>query len=248
MRLVLFCVALLLVTAARAEPVTLKAADGVAVFGEVWRAPDRPNGAKPPVIVAFHQAGSNHGEYAPIAPRLVAAGFTVLAIDQRAGDDMFATRNRTVAALGHSTKYEAALPDLEAALAWGRQAASGAPVIAIGSSYSAALVFVLAARHPGELAAILAFSPGEYLSGQDMVHGAARQLQIPVLVDSAGSRDEIAAAKSLIDAVPAAGKVQIVPEKGGVHGASTLRPDRDPAGAEENWHGVLAFLAPFATR
>jgi dienelactone hydrolase len=246
MRFVLSCLILLLPVVARAEPVTLEAADGVSVFGEVWSAPDRPNGKKPPVIVAFHQAGSNHGEYASIAPRLVAAGFTVLAIDQRAGGDLFGMHNRTVDTLGHSVDFDAALPDLEAALAWGRRTAAGAPVIAIGSSYSAALVFLLAAKHPGELAAILSFSPGEYLDGRDTVHRAARELRIPVLVDSARSPDEIAAAKSLLDAVPAAGKIQIVPQTGGVHGASTLRADRDPAGAEENWRGVLTFLAPFA--
>lgn len=245
MRFRLLCLVLLLPALARAEPVTLQAADGVVVFGEVWSAPDRPDGRKPPVIIAFHQAGSNHGEYLPIAPRLVAAGFTVLAIDQRAGDDMFGTRNRTVATLGRSADYGAALPDLEAALAWGRQAAAGAPVIAIGSSYSAALVFLLAAKHPGELAGLLSFSPGEYLGGADTVHQAARQLRIPVLVDSAAAADEIAAAKSILAAVPAAGKIQIVPHAG-VHGASTLRADRNPAGAEENWRGVLAFLAPFA--
>jgi len=246
MHRLLFCLALLLPALAYAEPATLTAADGVKVFGEVWRAPDRGDGTRPPVIVAFHQAGSNHDEYDPIAPRLVAAGFTVLAIDQRAGGDLFGKPNRTVATLGRSADYAAALPDLEAALAWGRQAAGGAPVIAIGSSYSAALVFLLAAKHPGELAAILAFSPGEYLGGADTVHQAARQLKIPVLVDSARSADEIAAAKSLIQAVPAAGKTQIVPQAGGVHGASTLRADRDPAGLAENWQGVLAFLAPFA--
>lgn len=245
MRFVLVCLTLLLPALAHAEPITLRAADGVAVFGEVWAAPDRPNGKKPPVIIAFHQAGSNHAEYAPIAPKLVGAGFTVLAIDQRAGGDLFGARNETVTTLGRSTDFGAALPDLEAALAWGRQTAGGAPVIAIGSSYSAALVFLLAAKHPGELAAILAFSPGEYLAGSDTVHRAARQLQIPVLVDSAASSDEIAAAKSILAAVPAASKVQIVPHAG-VHGASTLRADQDPAGADENWRGVLRFLAPFA--
>ncbi|HEV2676995.1 MAG TPA: alpha/beta fold hydrolase [Aliidongia sp.] len=247
MRLPLLCFALLLAaTSARAEAIKLQAADGVAVFAEVWRAPDRPNGAKPPVIIAFHQAEANHAEFAPIAPRLVAAGFTVLAIDQRAGGGMFGAPNRTVTTLGKQANFRAALPDLEAALIWGHQAAAGAPVVAIGSSYSAALVFLLAARHPGALAAILAFSPGEYLDGPQVVHQAAQQVQIPVLVDSAKSPDEIAAAKSLLDAVPAAGKVQIVPHSGGVHGASTLRTDKDPAGAEENWRGVLAFLAPFA--
>ena len=247
MRRLLLLIALLLPALARAEPVMLKAADGVAVYGEAWRAPDRADGRKPPVIVAFHQAGSSHAEYAPIAPRLVAAGFTVLAIDQRSGGDLYGA-NRTVEALGRSSGYEAALPDLEAALAWGRLQAAGAPVIAIGSSYSAALVFLLAAKHPGELAAILAFSPGEYLGGSDTVHRAARQLAIPVLVDSARASDEISAAGSLLAAVPvaAASKLQIVPQAGGIHGASTLRADRNPLGAEENWQGVLAFLAPFA--
>jgi dienelactone hydrolase len=226
----------------------LKAADGVTVYGEAWRAPDRPGGGRAPVILAFHQAGANHDEYAPIAPRLVAAGFTVLAIDQRSGDSLFGTQNRTVATLGHSTDYAATLPDLEAALAWGRRTAEGAPVIAMGSSYSAALIFLLAAQRPGELAGLVAFSPGEYLGGADRVHQAARQIRVPVLIDSAPAADEVAVAKSLLDAVPATDKVQIVPHSGGVHGASTLRADRDPAGAEENWQGLLAFLKPFAAR
>jgi len=235
------------IASARAEPIKLQAADGVAVYAEVWRAPDRPNGGKPPVIIAFHQAGSSHAEYAPIAPRLVAAGFTVLAIDQRAGGDMFGGQNRTAAALGNrQVRYRDALPDLEAALLWGHQAAAGAPVIAMGSSYSASLVFLLAARHPGALAALVAFSPGEYLDGPQVVHQAAGEVHIPVLVDSAKDPEEIATAKSILDAVAVDKKVQIVPHSGGKHGAATLRPDVDPAGAEENWHGLLAFLAPFA--
>ena len=48
-----FAFALGLVAApAGAETVTLAAADGSKVVGDVWRAP----GAKPPAIVAFHQA------------------------------------------------------------------------------------------------------------------------------------------------------------------------------------------------
>src|SRR5450432_2263217 len=97
--------------AAAAEPVTFTAADGVKVFGTVWRAAR----SRPPVIVAFHQAGSSIAEYEPLAPRLVAAGFTVLAIDQRSGDGAFGGSNRTAAALGREARYDEALPDLEAA-------------------------------------------------------------------------------------------------------------------------------------
>ena len=95
-RSILCALAGLLVATAHAETVALTAADGVKVHGDVWRAP----GAKAPIIVAFHQAGSSAAEYAPIAPRLVKAGFTVLAIDQRSGDGAFGGTNRTAAPLG----------------------------------------------------------------------------------------------------------------------------------------------------
>ena len=176
---------------AHAEPVTLSAADGTTVYGEVWRAA----GARPPLVVAFHQAESSSAEYAPIAPRLVRAGFSVLAIDQRSGDGAFGGSNRTVAALGHSTPYDAALPDLEAALAWAKADANGAPVVVWGSSYSAALVFVLAAAHPGDISGVVAFSPGEYLAGKRTVRDAAAKVGVPVWIDQASSADEIASSR-----------------------------------------------------
>ena len=105
--------------AAAGEPVTLRAADGVTVYGQVWRAA----GAKPPLIVAFHQAESSSAEYEPIAPRLVEAGFTVLAIDQRSGDGAFGGTNRTAAALGRAASYDEALfpISLRARLGQGRR-------------------------------------------------------------------------------------------------------------------------------
>jgi len=38
-----------------------------------------------PLILLFHQACSNRGEYATIAPMLVRLGFAALAVDQRSG-------------------------------------------------------------------------------------------------------------------------------------------------------------------
>jgi dienelactone hydrolase len=221
-----------------AGPIALTTADGVKVFGEIWRA----GGTHPPIILAFHQAGSSHAEYAPLAPRLNAAGFTVLAIDQRSGGDNFGGTNQTVAALGRSTSYDAALPDLAAALAWGRAAAGGAPVLVWGSSYSAALVFVLAAQNAGAIAGVLAFSPGEYLSRGDAVRVAAAKVLVPVFITQAGDRDEIAAAKDVFKRVASTDKTQFIPTKGGVHGSATLRLDKNAAGAEENWQAVLRFL------
>ena len=133
-----FCL-LLAAGSTAAEPVTLTAADGIAVYGQYWPAA----GAKAPLILAFHQAGSSHAEYDPLAPRLNRAGFSVLAIDQRSGGGEFGGTNRTVTTLRRSAPYDAALADLEAALAWGKAHADGAPVLVLGSSYSAALVFLL---------------------------------------------------------------------------------------------------------
>jgi alpha-beta hydrolase superfamily lysophospholipase len=166
--------AVVFATAASAEPVTLTTADGVKVFGEFWPAAS----ANAPLILAFHQAGSSHAEYTPLAPRLNQAGFSVLAIDQRSGNGEFGGMNQTVAALGRSTTYDAVLPDLEAALVWGREHAQGAPLLVWGSSYSAALVFVLAAKHPTDIQGLLAFSPGEYLGKRGAVADAARSVDL----------------------------------------------------------------------
>lgn len=212
-------------------PITLTAADGVKVAGLYYRAP-RPKA----LILLFHQADSSKAEYATIAPRLVAAGYNALAIDQRSGGDLFGP-NETAAALGHSADYAEARRDLEAALTWAKK--QGLPVILWGSSYSAALVFRVAADPAVD--AVLAFSPGEYLGDGAPVATAARKLKAPIFVTSASDAGEIAAAKAILDASPATAKKQHIPATG-VHGSSTLIPDRNPAGAGANWDAVLAFL------
>jgi dienelactone hydrolase len=239
-RLALVLLALVAASVARAESVVLSAADGVKVYGEVWRAA----AAKVPIVVAFHQAGSSAAEYAPIAPRLVQAGFTVLAIDQRSGDGAFGGTNRTAAALGwREASYDSALPDLEAALGWAKVEAHGAPVVVWGSSYSAALVFLLAAAHPGDVAAIVAVSPGEYLARKDAVRAAARKVTVPVYIDQASDKEEVASAAAILKAVKSSDKQQFVAAGPSTHGSSTLRDDKNAAGAEAHWKGVLAFLA-----
>lgn len=226
---------------ASAETVQLAAADGVKVFGEVWRAA----GAKPPIIVAFHQADSSSAEYAPIAPRLVRAGYTVLAIDQRSGAGAFGGSNRTAAGLGREASYEEALPDLEAALAWAKANAHGAPVVVWGSSYSAALVFLLAARHPVDVNGVVAFSPGEYLANKTAVRDAARKVEVPVYIDQAADAEEVAQSAAILQAVKGADKQQLQSRSNSTHGSSTLRADANPAGAETHWLAVLKFLKRF---
>lgn len=215
-------------------PVLLKAADGVAVHGSYYRA-EHPRA----LLLLFHQAGSSKAEYAAIAPRLVAAGYSALAIDQRSGGAMFGP-NETAAAIRGTPTYLDAGRDLDAALAFGER--QKLPLALWGSSYSAALVFLVAAAHPGAVKAVLAFSPGEYLDHRTMVRGAAAKVSAPVYVTSAKDTGEIAAARAILAASPARLKVQFVPQEGGVHGSSTLIEGRNPRGAAANWRAVSSFL------
>jgi dienelactone hydrolase len=219
-------------------PVTFQAADGVTVYADTYVA-----GAPPaPVILAFHQADSSRNEYAPLAPQLVKLGYNVIAVDQRSGGDLYPPANETVQHLGKSTDFIDVLPDMDAALAYAKKTYPGSPIYAWGSSYSAALVFAFAAKHPHEIAAVLAFSPGEYLPDKHFVERAARHVRVPVFIDSASDPGEEAIAHAIYAVIPARNKVDYTP-KAGIHGSSTLRDDRDPEGAAENWQAVTAFLA-----
>ncbi len=220
------------------SPLVIKAADGVAIHGALYAAPN-PKA----IILLFHQAGSGKGEYATIAPRLNALGYTALAIDQRSGGDLFGA-NETASAVSGQPSYLDAKADLQAALDWAKP--QGKPIILWGSSYSSALVFLVAAENPGAVTALLSFSPGEYLGQPDLVRQSAAKLAVPVFVTSAKDAGEIAAAKAIVDAVPGTGKVQAVPAIAGVHGSSTLIAARNPAGAEDNWRAVETFLTRIA--
>jgi hypothetical protein len=94
----------------------------------------------------------------------------------------------------------------------------------------------------------MAFSPGEYLGDSHSVKDAAAKVRAPVFVTCAQDSEEIAAGRAIARAVPGSAAVQFVPKRGGVHGSSTLRQDRNPKGAEENWRAVEQFLAGLPRR
>ncbi len=217
------------------EAVELVAADGVKVAGTYRRALE-PKA----LILLFHQRGSSRAEYSQIAPRLAANGYSSLAIDQRGGGDRWRVPNVTAEQWGETQSHLEAMPDLEAAFAWG--AAQGPPLVLWGSSYSAALIFPLAAAHPGQVRALLAFSPGDYLEGEAVLK-AARMLDFPVFITSATTLNEIGYAQPVFDAVAVPEKEYFLPAKGGEHGSLTLIRAENPDGYEEVWGAVLNFLA-----
>ncbi len=221
--------------AAETQPrdLTLKAADGAQVFARYYPA-TRPKA----LLLLFHQAGASKDEYAPIAPRLAADGYAALAVDARAGGDLFGP-NQTVQALGHAGDYAEARQDLQAAIDWAQ--GQKLPVFLWGSSYSSALVFPLAAANKGKVAGVLAFSPNEYLGSGDPVKTAAGRLDVPVFVTAANDAEEVSGAQAIIGGM-APGRATFYKPEAGVHGASTLREDRNPKGWRANFAAVEAWL------
>jgi alpha-beta hydrolase superfamily lysophospholipase len=227
--------------AAAPSEVWLTAEDEVQIRGDVYLASDDDAKTRP-VVLLFHQAGSNRGEYTTIAPRLNALGFHALAIDQRSGASRWGMDNQTVKKLGRSTSYLEALPDLEAALQWKKQSGFNGPTLVWGSSYSSSLVFLLAEKHGDQIDGVLSFSPGEYLgSRKHEVATAAAGVSGPVIILT--PKDEESRAMPVFDAVAGEQKALIIPKRA-VHGSSMLIGDRN-AGATDIWPQVEKFLGQF---
>ena len=224
-----------------AESFELTTSDGLTVFGELYS----PNPAGVPVLLLFHQGGGDgRGEYEPVLPRLLETGYNAIVIDQRRGGDRFDGANRTAAAAGdREFGYCDAYPELESTLEHAQRAFPEAPVVAWGSSYSAALALQLAARHPDEIAAVLAFSPA---SGEPM-DGCRPETYIgdiraPVLILRPGSEAGHESVAAQLQTFRDAGfETYVAPE--GVHGSSMLGEGRTGTSTGATWAVVDAFLA-----
>jgi len=227
------------------QRVLCRTEDGLFVTAEVF-APFADKAT--PLIVLFHQARWSRGEYLEIVPRLNALGFNCMTVDQRSGQAIHGVFNETyrrAQAAGKSTRYADALPDLPAALNRAHKDFAEGPVIAWGSSYSAALALKVAGDRPELVDGVVAFSPGEYFVNQDKpetwIQDSARKIAVPAFVTSA--RDEQEQWADIFAAIPGEQKVSYVPETEGTHGSRALYakfPD-----SEGYWQAVEAFLARF---
>lgn len=222
--------------------VIFPSADGLTVTADLYWTGD----ADAPFIILFHQARYSRGEYNEIAPKLNALGYNCLAVDQRSGNTVNGVANETARAAKEKNlpaAYEDAYPDLEAALQYVIDEFAPERLIAWGSSYSSSLTLILAAEHPQQIQAALAFSPGEYFRYQNRtIADYAAGINQPVFITSA--RKEQSEWRPIADQVTSDGCVFFVPEGNGVHGSSTLFAST-PNNAEY-WTAVESFLASLA--
>ena len=223
------------------ETIAFPTSDGVTVHGDLYVS---ESGEQGPLILLFHQGGADgRGEYGPIVGRLVDQGFSILLIDQRRGGDRFGGPNRTAADLaGVEFGYCNVYPDLEATLSLVRERGFVGPLVAWGSSYSATLTIRLAAEHPDELEAALAFSPasGEPMKGCRPETYAA-DVEIPVLVLRPANEMEIESVSQQMRELSAVGLQTYVAAARG-HGSSILVAKRTGYDPLLLWGVVLRFL------
>ena len=228
-------------TGAKGREVSFDSADNVRLFADVY---ESSKGKYAPLVLLFHQGGGDvRGEYATHVPKLLAKGYNVMAVDLRTGGDRFGSTNRTVAKLaGKKFGYCEAYPDLEASLAKARELGFKGKTVAWGSSFSAALVFQLAANHGEKLAGILAFSPA---SGGPMEPCKpdlfASKIKIPVLALRPGREinENTSAQLKRFDAMG----FDTYIAQNGVHGSSMLDAERVKGDVSAHWKVVYRFLA-----
>ena len=208
--------------------------DGIGITADLYKRDDSSRW-----IVLCHQSRSSRGEFREIAPRLCALGFNCLALDQRSGEEMNGVTNETVGRAlerGKGVTYFDAEQDIRAAVRYA-VAQSKHPIILLGSSYSASLAFKIAKNEQG-IAAIAAFSPGEYFGENYSLARDVASIRLPIFLASA--KDEPRSAANTIAGVPDSLKTQFIPHCQGDHGAKALLAD--DADAEEYWKALTVWL------
>ncbi|MCL2323710.1 MAG: alpha/beta hydrolase [Oscillospiraceae bacterium] len=223
------------------KTITFKSGDGLTITADLYMTANKCA----PFIILFHQAGYSRGEYKTIAPRLNKMGFNCLAVDQRSGDKVNDVVDETAAEaakLGLAVEFPDAYPDLVASLKYVKNELKASKIIIWGSSYSASLSLILGSEYPCDIAAILAFSPGEYFEFQGKkVADYAANIKCPFFVTAEAKEYIPDTAKSIYDSIKVCNKVFFKPAGiEGVHGSSTL--NKDHANSELYWTEVTKFL------
>ena len=193
-------------------------------------------------IILCHQARYSRGEYIETALRLVEMGYSCLALDQRSGDAVNGVKNETnehAVRKGIGTEYADALPDVEAALNYTKNVLGASHIMMVGSSYSASLAVIMAAKYPDDVDAIASFSPGNYfkIDGMD-VSDFAKKVNLPAFITSA--KDEADSWKEIFANIPSDAKTSFLPELDGFHGSKALWKKNE--GHEAYWAAFSSFL------
>lgn len=221
----------------KAQKLTFPTAGDIEVTADFYGLPENTK-----LILACHQAGYSRGEYIEIAPKLLAKGFNVLAIDQRSGGSVNQIDNETAIAAYDAklrTSFNNAFSDVEAALEFSTTALGYEKVYLMGSSYSSALSLVAGSKYPDKIYAVMAFSPSESVRVDDKrVIEHLENISIPIFIESPISETD--RWKEFTTVINKDLLTTYVDQEETKHGASCLWPTS--VGSERHWEQVLTFL------
>lgn len=216
-------------------PVQFETEDGFVLHGDLSSAAD----TRAPVAILLHMYRSDRSAWAPLVPGLVAAGFTVLALDQRAhGESVRQGERRVRVAEIPRERFGAVVRagprDVEAARRYLQ--ARGLAVdrlVLVGASYGCTVALLASEKVENVRAAVL-LSPGSAYFGVDVMD-AARKFRGALLAVAA--EDDPASAESVrrLGKVHPGSEVLLFPAGG--HGTHLFRSQ--PALVER----LVAFLA-----
>ncbi|GAB4414354.1 MAG: hypothetical protein Kow00106_09410 [Anaerolineae bacterium] len=211
-------------------PMLISADDGLVLRATYYSAPVRPA----PGVLMLHQRGADRTSWEALALRLQAAGYAVLAMDQRGYGET-----------GGAEDWALAQGDASAALEMlaGLPGIAPGQVIVIGASLGANVGLNACAAWPGCAAAVL-FSPGLDYRGITTAEAMARLGTRPVLI-VAGENDGNNPADSLTLGSLAAGDHDVLVFSQGGHGTALLEAVPDLADRVVAW--LVAHVPPPAS-
>jgi len=223
------------------KKITFPAVDSLRVTADFYK-----GDSAAPFLLLFHEEGSSRGEFREIAPRLVKMGYNCLAVDLRKGRESNYVSNETArraAALSPPPKAYDCLKDIRGAVRYA-SGISGKPVVLLGSSFSASLCLLDAAKD-SMVSAVAAFSPGEFFRPFLTVRDSLQAITVPVFI--AGSKQEYPYLTELSSKIPPAHVTIFVPTRhNGKHGTSSLLSS-DPASGDY-WLSLLMFFRNIRNR
>lgn len=240
------------------ETITHKLPDGIVMTGDLYRAPE---GTTKPVLVCMHMTASSRGEYREIAPRIVAMGINVLAVDLRCGGEGEVANRRTKVRSGtmnetwkmateqkKPTAYIDAYPDVVESVKWAHELFPSSRVGLMGSSYSASLALVYAAEHGDQIDAVLSYSPGEYMKPKWSIADKIKKLDVPAYITCGNTGADSDQAKPVAAAIEKRSRVRAYwPQDEslvGDHGSHALLLKGDNPSTQRQWSELEKALAP----
>lgn len=217
--------------------ITFPSKDGLVITADTYIIDDTSD-----FMVLYHQAEWSRGEYNKTALKFNALGYNVMAVDLRSGLEVNNVVNETAKRAiegDYPMSGEDSGMDVQASIEYVRDEFECDSIYILGSSYSGALVLVVAPEYGDLIKGVLTFSPGISLMWNDKkVAENVVDLKVPVFLSS--NKSEVYKNEFLMPNISSEIKVLHDPEGRGRHGASVLWDSVKDS--DEYWEALTAFL------